>query len=60
MNEIEQRLERELEWFSKEINKVLIQELSQSRADWVMNDINHLIFSHLRNDIVSIIETNHE
>jgi len=54
--EKEQKLNAILKLFSKEIEKILLTTLSQERTDWLMGDIDHIIFSHMTNDIENLFE----
>lgn len=53
MNDVlEAEIWEELSTLSKEIKIILLSELSKERADWLMGDIDHVIFSHTNNGII--------
>ncbi len=52
----EQKLTELYDRLTDEIFKVLLTELSDNRASWVMNDINHLIYSHFNSDLEKVLD----
>lgn len=45
-----------LESVSQEVEKNLLKYLSKDVADWIMADIDHVIFSHAKNDLMRVME----
>ncbi len=52
--DIDSKIDLLLKKLSEEIKSNLLISLSVERTEWLMNDINHLIFSHLLNDLVAL------
>lgn len=59
-DEQEKKLDKVLDQLSKEVQKIILERLSQAQTDWLMGDVDHIIFSHLQNDIVNIFDTENE
>lgn len=55
-DEREEKLKGILKLLSKEIEKILLETLSKEKTEWVMGDIDHVIFSHMANDINNMFE----
>lgn len=45
-----------LESVSQEVEKNLLKYLSKDVADWIMADIDHVIFDHAKNDLMRAME----
>lgn len=52
----EAAIEKIMNNLEEEIENILLTELSESRADWLMADVGHIIYSHLMNDIMKVID----
>lgn len=52
--DIEIKIEQLLKKLSQEIEKNLLITLSKDKTKWIMDDIEHVIFSHLLNDLVAL------